>query len=328
MDGFKIDLLVNPEALLLLLFIPLFIFWYRRYYRQNRLILRLSYDPQQIAPVSTRLIWLRYVPWILQFLAFASLVLALARPQTAEDIVARRTEGTDIMLLLDTSGSMETEDFDPNRLEVAKEKAIAFVRGRKDDRIGVVLFAEQALSYAPLTLDYDLLEEMISEIRPGMIPKEGTALGTAIASGINRMRSSENPSKVMILLTDGANNRGRLDPITAARLAKQFQLRIYCIGVGSPELKNQPGQEYKAELDEETLKNISKITGGSYFLSTDSGSLQQIFSQISRMETLEYEDLVYRNVEDRYPFWIQLALVCLAGAYLFMLTPYYNPLEQ
>lgn len=323
---FGIDLFANSEALFLLLLLPVYIWWYLRYYARQRLVIRMSYDPTQLKKPDFDLTWLRFAPRVLQFGAIVFMIIAFARPQSATEIVERQSEGIDIMLLLDTSSSMEETDFAPNRLEVAKKTAIDFIGGRKDDRIGLVLFAADALSYAPLTLDYDLVRKMINSIEFNITPGQGTAIGSAIAVGINRMRDSETTSKIMILLTDGANNRGQISPQTAAKLAKSFRIRIYCIGIGQPlsgaQKTNSPG------LDENSLQQIAAITGGTYFHAASQQNLQQIFSQISRLETVPINDEVFREITDHYPLFLQIAIVLLITSFALMLTFMYNPLEQ
>ena len=233
------------------------------------------------------------------------------------------------MLLLDTSNSMEETDFSPNRLEVAKRTAISFIAGRKDDRIGVVLFAADALSYAPLMLDYDLVRKMIQSIEFNIMPGQGTAIGSAISVGINRMRDSETTSKIMILMTDGANNRGEIPPLTAAKLAKMFRIRIYSVGIGSPALPGKnAGPNSSPGLDEKSLQQIAEITGGTYFHAANPESLQNIFQQISQLETVQIHDEVFREITDHYPRFLKIAIVLLIASFALMLTFMYNPLEQ
>lgn len=324
-----IDGFANAEALLLLLLIPIYLFWYWRYYRRQRLVIRLSYDPSKLRKPKLDLSFLRVLPRFFQLAAIGLIILAIARPQTARELVHRETPGVDIMLLLDTSGSMETQDFYPNRLEVAKANAVSFVEGRQHDRIGMVLFAESAFCYTPMTLDYDLLMDMIQGIKFDVIPKQGTALGSAIAVAINRMRDSDNPSKIIVLLTDGANNRGEIDPIAASRLAADFDIKVYCIGVGKS-IFTQPGSGRKiySDLDEDVLYRISNNTGGRFFRASDPESLRKIFDEISNMEKAEIQEIVFRQVEDHYPTFLKIAIVLLALSYLLMLSFVYNPLEQ
>ena len=232
------------------------------------------------------------------------------------------------MLLLDTSGSMKNVDFVPNRLEVAKSTAVNFIEGRPDDRIGLVLFAQNAYSYAPLTLDHDYLKQLIGVITTQTLSPQGTAIGSAVATGINRMRESENASRIMILLTDGANNRGAIDPLTAARLAEEYGIRLYCIGVGQTQATAVNASNQGVELDENTLKRMAAVTGGTYFRATRPERLQEVFNTISQLETRPVEEDIYRHVKDRYPMFLKIALVLLGLSFLSMLTFVYNPLEQ
>jgi Ca-activated chloride channel family protein len=288
----------SPGYLLLLLAIPIYLTWYYWWYDRRRLIVPLSYDPKKVSPKRFNLAFLRVIPQVLNVAALTFMVVALARPITSRQIEQRHSEGIDIMLVLDVSGSMETTDFKPNRLEVAKETATKFIDGRSYDRIGMVVFAEDALSYAPLTLDYSLLKQQIESITSDMMPKEGTALGSAISVGVNRLRESKNPSKIMILITDGSSNRGQIDPITAAELAKRHKVKIYPIGVGKKEFVQVTpfgSQTVKSDLDEPTMQSIAETTGGEFFRSTDKRSLGTIFDKISKMETVEVEEFQYRE---------------------------------
>jgi Ca-activated chloride channel family protein len=331
-----IDLFANPEALLLLLLIPLYLFWYLRFYRQQRLVIRMSYDPIDLGQSRANLTFLRWLPRGLQLLALALLIVAIARPQTADEVVQRKAEGIDIMLTLDVSGSMETDDFSPDRLSVAKRTAASFIEGRNSDQMGLVLFAQYALTYAPLTLDHEYLARMIAGVDFGLLPRSGTAIGSAVAMSLNRLGESDNPSQVILLLTDGANNRGDIDPITAAKLAAERRVRIYSIGIGQPlyQLASQldstdaVASSPSQDLDEETLQRMADLTGGRFFRATDPRRLQEIFTEIASLETGEVEDLSYRIVQDRYPIFVKIAIILLGVSFLLMLTFMYNPLEQ
>ena len=323
-------LFANPSAFWLLCLIPIFLFWYNGFFRSRRLVINLSYDPVAVQPPRFRLGFLRHLPLFLQVVGLIALIIALARPQLSSDHQVREKEGIDLMLLLDTSASMEADDFPPNRLAVAKQTAINFVEGREGDRIGLVLFAEEAFSYAPLTLDYGLLNKMIEAINFQSLPKQGTALGSAIAAGINRLRESPSPTRIMILITDGSSNRGKLDPLTAARLAETFNIKIYCVGVGQKMEEpgvNQGPQNSDATLDEVTLKAIAQLTNGRYFHAVSTQKLEEIFEEISQLEQVTQAEEVYRQVSDKYPFFLKIGLGCFALAFLLMLTFMYNLLE-
>lgn len=324
-----IDLFANPEALFLLLLIPLYFFWYIRFYQKQRLVIRLSYDPGSLDKKRYNLAFLRLLPRLLQLAAVGLMIIAVARPQSADEVINEKVEGIDIMLLLDISGSMEADDYPPNRLEVAKSNAIKFIKGRKQDRIGLVLFAAEALSYSPLTLDHSYLIKQVSQVSFGMIAPQGTALGEALAAGINRMESSENGSKVMLLLTDGANNAGQVSPISAAQLAREKGIRTYAIGMGRNAVsKTSGGDQTLPDLDENTLYRIAEITGGNFYRASDRLRLQQIFTEISQLETRKIQNISYRHVQDRYPIFVKMAIIILGISFLLMLTFIYNPLEQ
>jgi Ca-activated chloride channel family protein len=270
------------------------------------------------------------VPLILSIAALFFGTLALARPQSAPETMEQYSEGIDIMLVLDTSGSMEETDFPPNRLEVAKKTAAQFLEGRVDDRIGVVVFAEDAFSYAPLTLDYDLLRKQIESLNSNIMPNRGTAVGSAIAVAINRMQESNSPSKVIILLTDGASNRGQIDPITAAKLAADAKIKIHSIGIGKKEYQKETmfgSQTVQSDLDEGTLMEVSRIANGKFFRSEDPESLGKIFDLISQMEKTEIVTEMYREVTDLYPTILIVTLILMAISFGLMATFIYNPLE-
>ncbi len=320
----------NPGYLFWLLVIPAYLVWYYWWYDQRRLIVPLSYDPNKIAPGRANFAWLRVVPQVMNVLAMTLMVVSLARPVTGRDVDQRYSEGIDIMLILDVSGSMRTEDLDTTRLAVAKETAINFIDGRSYDRIGMVVFAEDAFSYAPLTLDYSLLKQLIKNINFDMMPNEGTAVGSAISVGINRLKESKTPSKIMILVTDGASNRGQIDPVTAAELAKRQKIKIYTIGVGKKEFQQQTlfgTQTVKSDLDEPTMEKIADITGGKFFRSTNRASLHTIFDNISKMEKVEIQEAHYREENDLYFPILALGLLIFCLNMLVMITFVHNPLE-
>ena len=331
MEISSINQFAHPEALLLLGLLPLYLIWYFFFFSKKRLEIKLSYDPTELQKPRFNISFLRHIPLIFQLLGIGLGVIALARPQHSHEQDLQKAEGIDIMLILDTSASMEATDFTPNRLDAAKQQALRFIDGRVEDRIGMVLFAQDAFSYAPLTLDYSLLKELIEDINFGSVPKQGTAIGQAIAVGINRLRDSEAPSRVMILLTDGANNRGQIDPLTAAKLAHDLGMKIYAIGIGKDEFTRYTPTGYRtfaSDLDEKTLKQIAKTAKGKYFRATEPEGLQQIFDEISQLEKVEIIQERYRKVNDRYTPFLLASLICLSIAFLSMVSFVYNPLEQ
>ena len=260
---------------------------------------------------------LRRLPEWLVLAALALGVVGMARPQERDATVERSTEGIDIVLALDVSTSMTAEDFVPNRFEAAKAVAAEFVRGRESDRIGLVVFAAQAYTQAPLTLDYPFLLTMLQEVRMGLI-EDGTAIGTALATATARLRDSEAASKVVVLLTDGQNNRGQVDPQTAAEAAAALGVKVYAIGVGGDQgslprrspfggVRRGPAPE----VDETALRGVAETTGGRYFRATDREALRQIYDEISALEQTEIEETVLLDVEERYPWALWPALGCL-----------------
>lgn len=263
----------------------------------------------------------RHILPVLRALAIIFLAFALARPQSGRKGQEISSEGIDIMLVLDISGSMRAEDFKPhNRLYVAKQVIKEFIQGRHSDRIGLVVFSKQSFTQCPLTLDYGVLFSFLDQVDFGMI-EDGTAIGLAIANAVNRLRESEVKSKVVILLSDGRNNAGEIDPTTAAQAAKAMKVKIYTIGAGKPGNAPYPiddpifGRRYiyiENEIDEPTLKQIARITGGEYFRAKDEKALARIYNQISQMEMTEIkvkEYLQYNELFSNYAFVGLLLLV-------------------
>ncbi len=257
---------------------------------------------------------------MLRIITLILIVLALSRPQAIESEKELSTKGIDIVIALDVSGSMQAEDFAPeNRLYVAKEEAKKFVKGRKNDRIGLVVFARQSYTQCPLTLDYDVLVSLMDEVKIGMI-KDGTAVGLSIANAINRLRESDAKSKVVILITDGENNSGNIDPVTAAELAKGFGIKIYTIGIGRGGLVPFPvddplfGRRYvqaKVDIDEKMLKQIADMTGGVFFRARDERSLEQIYKKIDELEKTEVKVKEYANYNELFPYLLWPAILLL-----------------
>lgn len=307
----------NPLFLLLLLAVPFFvIFWKKK--RPSSLRFPSFLELKKIKPGFT--VKNRWALRVLRILAFILFVLALSRPQTVQSEKEYQTKGVDIVIALDISGSMQAEDFHPqNRLQVAKIEAKNFVKGRQNDRIGLVVFAGQSFTQCPLTLDYEILLRLIDEVQVGLV-KDGTAIGMAIANAINRLRESEAKSKIVILITDGENNAGKIDPITAAELAKTFGIKIYTIGVGKGGLVPFPvddplfGRRYvqmQVDIDEKTLSKIAKTTNGLYFRARDEHSLRAIYDKIDKLEKTEVKVKEYTNYDELFHYFLYPALVLL-----------------
>jgi Ca-activated chloride channel homolog len=239
-------------------------------------------------------------------------ILALARPQVRDVVQERYAEGVDIMLVLDTSTSMRAQDFQPNRFEAARDVASEFIRSRVSDRVGLIVFAAKAFTQAPLTLDYDFLQRMLAEVDIGII-EDGTAIGTALATAVNRLADSDAKSKVVILLTDGQNNRGEIDPVTAAEVAQALGVRVYSIGVGAhgeaPFVFTDPfgGQRRRmvpVDIDEQMLQTVADLTGGRYFRATTKQALRSIYDEIGELEKTRIEERIYTDYEERYAIFL------------------------
>lgn len=313
----------RPLLLLLVLLVPLWLWWRRRH---PAAAVRIA--DGAVAADAARRTWLAHLPVAFRALALVALAVAAAGPRLAGDRTTIRREGISIVITIDVSSSMLAEDFAPsNRLEVAKRQAIGFIRGREADRIGLVAFAGEALTQVPITLDYPVLERAVLDLRIGALD-DGTAIGSGLATAVNRLRRVKSPSKVVLLLTDGENNRGAIDPRTAAEAAKAMGVRVYTIGVGTegeariPTGRGLSGYRYEmlpVRIDEELLTDIATRTGGRYFRAKDSDALSRIFSQIDELERNEVDMVRYRSAdESTRPFLIlalgALAFEILAGA--------------
>ncbi len=303
-----------PYVLLVLILIPILILWYYRIWifkkLRNKKSTSIVFSNANLLKDKKNNFRERFynIPLFFRLLALALLIIALARPQSHSSGEEIYTEGIDIVIVLDISGSMLAQDFKPDRLEAAKQITKNFIDGRLTDIIGLVIFSREAFTQCPLTIDYNVLNNLLKEIRSGMI-EDGTAIGNAIANGVNRLKDSKSKSKVMILLTDGVNNAGEVDPITAAEIAKSFGIRIYTIGVGTYGQAPYPfqtpfGVRYQmvpVEIDEPSLKKIAQITDGKYFRATDNKSLEKIYIEIDRMEKTKVETVSYKRTKEYYP---------------------------
>lgn len=261
---------------------------------------------------------LRDIPAGLRLFALALFIVALARPQSVSSRENVSAEGIDIVLLIDISGSMLAEDFTPNRMEAAKQVADEFIDGRASDRIGLVIFSAESFTQCPLTTDYPVLKSLLKEVKSGMIA-DGTAIGLALANGVNRLKDSKSKSRVMILLTDGVNNRGEIDPITAAKIAATYGIRVYTVGVGAQGEAPYPVETpfgiqrrlIPADLDEKTLMGIADMTGGKYYRATDNKKLKAIYKEIDQLERTRIEVTAYKRYSERFYNWLLLGLVVL-----------------
>jgi Ca-activated chloride channel homolog len=303
----------RPEFLYSILAIPLLflIRWLWRKRFNQKLPVALTQKDLRTSALNL----IRFVPDSIMMLALALLLTALARPQKTNEKVEQWTEGIDIMLAVDISQSMQISDFEPNRLEAAKTVATDFINGRLQDRIGLVVFSGDAFSLAPLTSDYDLLKSYIREIDFSMIENRGTAIGSALGVVINRMSESESKSKVCILLSDGDNTAGNIDPITAAELASAYGIKIYTIVVGKegmvPYGKDFFGRPNMIEntVDETTMRKIAEIGGGEFYRVSDTEALVRVFDRIDQLEKAEIKETRFKDTADYYMHYLMWGII-------------------
>lgn len=311
---------------LLVVLIPLFILWMRS--RKNRYItLRLSSLPASVRPTILSVIsaWLP----LLFFVAAGLFILALARPQKMLQEKEIKAEGIDIFLVMDLSSSMLARDFEPDRLEASKRLGAQFIDKRPHDRIGLAVFAGEAFTQCPLTSDHKVLKEFLASLKCGFLD-DGTAIGMGLAAGVNRLKESEAKSKVIILLTDGVNNAGYIQPMTAAEIAREYDVKVYTIGVGSegtalsPVRKRNNGDYIfgmaRVEIDEALLRRISDLTGGQYFRARNVTGLQQIYTQIDQLEKTEMDVTVIKRYEEKFHALVMSGIALMILAWLLQKT--------
>ncbi|MBI1883643.1 MAG: VWA domain-containing protein [Chlamydiae bacterium] len=310
--------LESPFYLLLFLVLGLFYFLYHKFSQKSHASLKCSL----VSTLPKKSDWKTRIfqkSFFLRLLALALLIMGLSRPQSGESYEEYLTEGIDIILTLDASGSMLAEDFSPkNRLEVAKEKMTEFIRVRKADRIGLVVFGEDSFTLCPMTSDNTFLLNRVQELKVGMVPEDKTAMGLGLANALNRLRESHAKSRVIVLLTDGMNNAGKIDPLTAAQLAKALNVKVYTIGIGKEGFVRIPVQDpfgrktyakMKTEIDEDTLKKISQETGGLYFRATSEDALEKIYKTINDMEKTEIKTKIYTDYHELFLIFVWLGLL-------------------
>jgi Ca-activated chloride channel family protein len=316
--------LARPWLLLLLLALPL---WW--WLRTRRDIPGAKYSDVTLPAMATRRRWWVKLPPILRVLALGALGLAAAGPRIGGDMVEIKQEGIAIVVTIDISSSMLAEDFAPsNRLEVAKRQAVGFIRGRSADRIGLVAFAGEALTQVPVTLDYPVIEQAVMDLKIGSL-EDGTAIGSGLATAVNRLRRAPDKSKVILLLTDGENNKGLIDPRTAAQTAAAFGIKVYTIGVGTigeapiPTGRGLGGFRYEllpVRIDEPLLQEIAQKTGGRYFRAKDSEALSRIFRQIDALEKTPIQVTRYTRYDETTRPLILLGLATLGLELLISTT--------
>ena len=317
---------LNPQYFwLLLLLIPIAVWLFFRPKRNDASLQVSSIEPFEKTPKPKK-IWFYYFPFIL--LATILLIIVLARPQTSDSYSNETTEGINMIIAMDVSGSMLARDLSPNRLEAAKNVGIEFVLSRPNDNFGLVIFASESFTQCPITSNHAALVNLFKQVNFGMV-EDGTAIGLGLATAINRIKDAAGKSKVIILLTDGTNNTGDIAPITAAEIAKQYNIRVYTIGVGTRGTAQVPAYdmfgnlhyvESEVVIDEQTLQKIASMTGGKYFRATNTNSLKQIYSEIDKMEkTKLFSENYSRKYEHYMPFLLAAFLLILTDVLVGML---------
>lgn len=314
----------NPEFFYLLLVLIPLIVWYVFRYRKSGASIRFSSIAGFSGIAKSWKHYLRHLPFILQLVGISVLTIALARPQSSNSWQDITTEGIDIIIALDISSSMLARDFQPNRLEAAKKVATEFISGRHDDKMGLVIFSGESFTQCPLTTDHAVLINLFQDIESGMI-EDGTAIGNGLATSVARLKESDAISKVIILLTDGENNKGEIAPEMAAELAKTFGIRVYTVGVGTIGTAPYPFQtpfgtkmrNVEVKIDEETLTKIADITGGHYFRATNNKKLVQIYEEIDQLEKSKIEVKEYSRKDEEFErFAILAGLILILSLFL------------
>ncbi len=297
----------NPEYLYLLLVVPLLVVWF--WFNRTKSNADLQFSNTEVFENYRKSIrtYLSYSLPVLRILAIGILIVALARPQSSSSSQNVSIEGIDMVMALDVSGSMLAQDLKPDRLEAAKIVASDFFDGRPDDRIGLVIFSGETFTQCPLTTDHSVIKNLFKDIKSGMI-QDGTAIGDGLATAVNRLKESEAISKVIILLTDGVNNAGSVDPLSAAEIAKLYGIRIYTIGVGTIGMAPYPVQtpygiqyqEVEVKIDEELLKQVTAMTDGKYFRATSNKKLQEIYAEIDQLEKSKIDVTEFRRKNEEF----------------------------
>ena len=301
----------SPFYLLFLTIIPFLIFWYQKKGKKSEAVFLISSKQFLSKAIINSGRKKNILLKLGQLLYFTLIIIGLSRPQLVNKITETSVEVVDMILVLDISSSMLADDFQPNRLEAVKKTAVNFINSRKSDRIGIIVFAGESFIQCPLTVDKSVLKSLIDEINIVSKEYDGTAIGMAIANATNRLRKSQVKSKVMVLLSDGSNNSGEIDPKTAAELASQYDIKIYTIGAGTNQAFTRiPGRGLiKNEIDEETLKFIANKTGGKFFRATDINALESIYNEIDSLERSEIEVKEYSNYTEIYIWFLFPSLI-------------------
>jgi Ca-activated chloride channel family protein len=314
---------MHPHFLWLLLVIPIALFWHYFIKNQQEVALKMS-TIEGLSTKKSLLIKLRPFLYVLKLLALGFIIIALARPRnTQKSSYTDNTSGIDIVIATDVSGSMLATDFKPNRLEAIKEVAYNFIQKRTNDRMGLVVYAGESYTRTPVTSDKTMLLNSLKEVQyNGMVLQDGTAIGIGLATAINRLKDSKTKSKIIILLTDGVNNLGSLDPISAAEIAKTYGIKVYTVGVGTNGMANFPVakdangnivfQPQKVEIDEKLMQEIATITNGKYFRATDNKKLEAIYDEIDRLEKSKITENRFMMFDEQFRPWLLIGLFLLA----------------
>ncbi|QTD36194.1 VWA domain-containing protein [Polaribacter batillariae] len=320
----------NPEFLWLLILVPLLAVWHYFMRKKDAAVLTMP-SVKGFKVTSSILSKLKPLLYILRLLALAAIIVALARPRNVS--VSKKTKtnrGIDIVMAIDVSASMLARDLKPNRLEALKKVAINFVDRRPNDRIGIVVYAGESFTQTPITSDKSIVKRTISELKWGQL-EGGTAIGMGLGSGVNRLKESKAKSKVIILLTDGVNNSGNIDPRTATELAKELKIKVYTIGIGTNGMADFPWsrdprtgklnfRKQQVEIDEALLKDIASETEGKYFRATDNSSLKEIYDEIDTLEKTKIEEFKYYNYQEKFRIFVFFALGLLVLEFLLRNT--------
>ena len=319
-DSYLVYLLGMPiPTLPLLVAIPLLVFWYWKRHNLAHASISISSLKGFEESGSAFRQYFRHILFAFRIFAIVLLIIAMARPQSSTSWQNVTTEGIDIIIAMDISGSMLAQDFKPDRLEASKKVAMEFISGRPSDRIGLVVFSGESFTQCPLTTDHSVLKNLFGSIKSGMI-EDGTAIGMGLATAVNRLKDSKAKSKVIILLTDGVNNAGLIAPLTAAEIAKTFNIRAYTIGTGTTGLAPYPVQtpfgiryqDMEVKIDEDVLKEIAGMTGGKYFRATSKKKLEEIYDEIDQLEKSKIEVTEYRKKTERFlPFALAACVLLL-----------------
>ena len=317
----------NPKLLWLLLLVPLSIIWYILRHKKQEAAVNFSDLKGMVKLPKTWKAYLRHLLFALKMAALALLIVALARPQSPSTNSTSNIEGIDIVMAMDVSGSMLARDLKPDRLTAAKNVASDFVKGRPGDRMGLVIFSGETFTQVPLTTDHGVMLNMLAEMKNGLI-EDGTAIGDGLATAISRLKDSEAISKVVILLTDGMNNAGSVDPYTAAEIAKLYGIRVYTIGVGTYGTAPYPVQtmfgtqmqQIKVEIDEKLLTTIANSTGGKYFRANNNQKLDEIYQEIDKLERSKIEVTEFRRLHEEFYPLVAWAIALLLLEFLLRKT--------